>query len=546
MTTLHKIIVDATDVIGPLPAIWRSFGYDEINWTYTPRGRRVFDEMAKLSKNPYYIRCHNTFTAGNGLSTPTKGSCNVCRINNAGKVEYDFTLLDQVIQTFLENNCKPIIELGFMPDALSKGPRPKATYDYRGTDLWKYPPRDFHRWQELVYETVKHYVEKYDAEEVRKWYWEVWNEPDTPGFFTGSLKDYLKLYDFAVAGATKALTNIRIGGPALAHQPKFLDKFLQHCIAGKNFASGERGSRLDFISLHAKGSGWPLPGQPFQMPSLRKIMGQLESYRDVIVKYPQLRRTEILLDECDMAVGTNFGMYDFPEYEFHNSEYYPAFVVRMAKHLLDFIRDHEPPIRLFTTWAFYYEGKRFFEGNRALFDNENIKKPIFNAFQLFEMLGETRLSLQSIPAAGRVSELLPIDGIATCDSAGNLAICIWNFGENLRQTGSQLVDLEVRWGSNSDIPLNSPFDKLRAGASKGDLVERFQIDGERSNSYSLWKTFGSPQDPSPEQIAQMRKSADLQIVEPQTAVAISEGKSHYRFELPMPSVALIRTQRAIS
>jgi len=539
MTTPHKIIVDASDVIGPLPAIWRSFGYDEINWTYAPRGKRVFREIAKLSREPYYIRCHNTFTSGNGLSTPTKGSTNVCRVNAAGQIEYDFTLLDQVLDTFLRNNCKPIIELGFMPDALSNAPRPKPTYDYRGTDLWKYPPRHYRRWQELVFETVKHYVEKYGADEVRTWYWEVWNEPDTPGFFTGSIKDYLKLYDFAVAGAVSAFADIRIGGPALAHQSKFLDKFLKHCTEGKNFATGASGTRLDFISLHAKGTGWPLPGLPFQMPSLNKIMRQLESYRSVIQKYPQLRQTEILLDECDMAVGTNFGMYDFPEYEFHNSEYYPAFVARMAKHLFDFIRESGWPVRFFTTWAYYYEGKRFFEGNRALFDNENIKRPIFNVFQLFEMLGEKRLSLQSIPVAGK-SSTQEIDGLATRDAAGNLTICIWNFEENLAKAGSATVELEVRAGLKSDIPLN-PSRSVGTGSSKENFrIERFQIDAEHSNAYSLWRKLGAPQDPAPEQIEQIKNVEGLQLVETKKGSASSDGKLNYQFELQQPGVCLIK------
>lgn len=531
MNTPHKFIIDSSDVLGPLPAIWRSFGYDEINWTYTPRGKRIFHEISKLSQSPYYIRCHNTFTSGNGLSTPTKGSTNICRVTAAGQIEFDFTLLDQVIETFLQNNCRPIIELGFMPDSLSKAPRPKPTYDYRGSELWKYPPRDYRNWQELIYETVKHYVEKFGADEVRNWYWEVWNEPDTPGFFSGSLKDYLKLYDFAAAGATKAFPEIKIGGPALAHQPKFLKKFLKHCVQEKNFATGERGSRLDFISLHAKGTGWPLPGLPFQMPSLQKIMGQLESYRAVIQKYPQLRQTEILLDECDMAVGTNFGMFDFPEYEFHNSEYYPVFVIRMAKRVFDFIQQHELPVRLFTTWAFYYEGKRFFEGNRALFDNENIKKPIFNAFQLFEMLGETRLNLCSVAAPARVSEPPPIDGLATRDEAGNLAVCIWNFDENPQRTGSQRIELEIRPRAHFDIPRNP--------LSKSDgLIKRFQIDGEHSNSYAIWKRLGAPQDPTPAQIAQMKESEGLELVE-SVKVVVSDETIFYRFELPQPGVSLV-------
>ena len=123
-----KISVDCNETIQLLTPIWRSFGYDEINWTYTPRGKRIFAEIAQISEAPYYIRCHNTFTSGNGLSIPTKGSTNLCSLDANGEMQLDFRILDQVIATFLQNGCRPIIELGFMPDALSSGPKPKPAH----------------------------------------------------------------------------------------------------------------------------------------------------------------------------------------------------------------------------------------------------------------------------------------------------------------------------------------------------------------------------------------------------------------------------------
>jgi xylan 1,4-beta-xylosidase len=177
-------------------------------------------------------------------------------------------------------------------------------------------------------------------------------------------------------------------------------------------------------------------------------------------------------------------------------------------------------VRLFTTWAFYYEGKRFFEGNRALFDNENIKRPIYNAFQMFEMLGDTRVQLQSAADASNVTP--QIDGIATRDARGNLAICLWNFDEAGRRTGTQSIELEIRPG------------KDRAN------IERYQIDAEFSNAYAAWKRIGAPQDPTPEQIAQIKQKEDLQKVESQTAAPTSDGGLHYKFELPQPAVCLIK------
>ncbi|MFQ5650063.1 MAG: hypothetical protein ACE5IY_08980 [bacterium] len=521
-----KVRVACQDETGALPPIWRSFGYDEINWTTTPRGKQLLHEIGQLSRTPCYIRCHHTFTSGNGLSFPTRGSTNICRGVERDGLRLDFTILDQVIETLLQNNCKPVVELGFMPDVLSRGPARKPAYDYSLGDLWRYPPKDYKNWQELVYRTVEHYTEKFGAEEVSTWYWELWNEPDNPGFFAGSFKEYCKMYDFAVAGAEAALARVKIGGPALATDAKFLDKFLRHCSRDKNFATHARGARLDFISFHAKGTEWPLKGKPFPMPSLRKIFMHLKEYDRVLQKYPHYRELPVLFDECDMAVATNFGVYDFPEFEINNTEYFAIFVLRLAKYLSDFISETHMPIQFFTTWAFYFEGKRFFEGNRALFTNENIKKPVFNAFALFELLGERRLQLHLEPASpsGRDYETFPqIDGMASAHADGSISVLLWNFDEQ-GQTDSRNVVLEL-----SQLP----------GSQKKVYVQRIQIDHSHSNAHTVWKSLGGPLDPTPQQIALIKRCASLDKSEPAREVAVESSSAEVEVNLPGQSVCLI-------
>ena len=144
------VFIDCSKKLGAVSPVWRSFGYDELNWTYTPRGKEIYREIGKLSTHPYYIRCHHTFTTGNGLSTPTRGLGNVYHISKNGRPIFDFTSLDLVIETMLQNNCKPIIELGFMPDNLSAGPKPKVTYFCSQNELYKYPPKDHRKWEALV------------------------------------------------------------------------------------------------------------------------------------------------------------------------------------------------------------------------------------------------------------------------------------------------------------------------------------------------------------------------------------------------------------
>lgn len=522
-----KVLVNCDNKIGPLPAIWRSFGYDEFNWTYTRRGCEIFDEISQLSSKPYYIRCHHMLTNGNGLSVPTMGSGNVCTLDKNGELSLDFTLIDRFLDTLLQNNCKPIVELGFMPDALSNAPGHKPTYDYSDPGLWKYPPRDYRKWQWLVFEVVKHCVAQYGEAEVGAWYWEVWNEPDNPGFFKGSIKDYCKMYDHAVAGATRAFESVRIGGPALARDPKFLEKFLKHCSKGRNYATRGRGTRLDFISLHAKGNGWPIKGSRFEQPSLKKIESHLESYFAVLALYPACKDLDILLDECDMAVATNYGVYDFPELLFNNTEYYPVFLIRMAKRILDLIPAHDVGIKLFTTWAFYFEGKRLFEGNRALFTNENIRKPVFNAFVALEKLGDTRLRLDVESPHFSGEDSPPIDGLAARDRDA-VTVMVWNFDE-AQQSGE---DIEIR------IELEKlPFE------SESVTLERFQIDADHSNAHSTWQKLGAPPLPSAEQVNEIKEAGNLELVERVSQASVTEGRLSWSMTLPSPAVALIRVLR---
>ena len=93
---------------------------------------------------------------------------------------------------------------------------------------------------------------------------------------------------------------------------------------------------------------------------------------------PALDGRPVVVDECDPAVGTIYGVHDNPSFVVTNSEYYPAFLCALVKRVLDLDRGFGERMAFVTTWAFYMEGKRWFEGNRTLVTNENVEKPILN------------------------------------------------------------------------------------------------------------------------------------------------------------------------
>ncbi|MHB8618615.1 MAG: GH39 family glycosyl hydrolase, partial [Chloroflexota bacterium] len=152
-----SVTVDFSRRIGPLRPVWRSIGYDEINWTCTSRGRRLYETLGTIFNGPLAVRNHNAFTSGNGLSSPAWGSTNLYHETEGGAMHLDWHWADQVYDVFAEHDIQPIVELGFMPRDLSSQPSAQTGFQ-PGADVgresyeggaWKYPPKDYRRWSEL-------------------------------------------------------------------------------------------------------------------------------------------------------------------------------------------------------------------------------------------------------------------------------------------------------------------------------------------------------------------------------------------------------------
>jgi xylan 1,4-beta-xylosidase len=152
-----------------------------------------------------YFRTHNLLTSGDGTPALKWGSTNAYREDEKGNPVYDWTILDRIFDTYLQQGLKPYVQIGFMPKDLSTKPlpyqhswTPTAKYDEIFTG-WAYPPKDYAKWGELVYQWAKHCVERYGRAEVEQWYWEVWNEANI-GYWRGTPEEFRKLHDFAIAG----------------------------------------------------------------------------------------------------------------------------------------------------------------------------------------------------------------------------------------------------------------------------------------------------------------------------------------------------------
>jgi xylan 1,4-beta-xylosidase len=149
---------------------------------------------------------------------------------------YSFFNADQIFDFLLSIGVRPFVELSFMPTALSSGDT--TVFRYRGNVT---PPKSYASWETLIRTTVAHWVERYGVDEVRRWYFEVWNEPNLAAFWTGSQTEYFRLYEHAARAIKSVDSALVVGGPATASNA-WIAPFLDHCDA--------HDVPVDFVSTH--------------------------------------------------------------------------------------------------------------------------------------------------------------------------------------------------------------------------------------------------------------------------------------------------------
>lgn len=519
---------------GPLPAVWNYFGYDETNYTYAPNGKKLLGEIGMLSPTPAYIRVHNLLTSGDGSASLKWGSTNVYTEDAAGRPVYSWTILDRIFDTIHGARARPLIEIGFMPEALSVHPAPYRHNFPHGTVFtgWAYPPKDYQKWSELVFQFVRHLRERYGDPEVNTWLWEVWNEPDIE-YWKGTPEEYFKLYDFSADAVLRALPGARVGGPdstgpADPKAAEFLRMFLEHCARGKNYASGVTGSRLDFVSFHPKGSPkWS--GDHVQMGIARQLESVREGFR-VVASFPEWRKTPVILGESDPEGCAACSARDNPQNLYRNGPLFACYTAEALNGTLALVETQHINFWGAVTWSFEFEDQPYFEGYRELATN-GIDKPVLNAFRMFGLLGNERvkaassgvLSSDQVATHG-VRERPDINAIATRKERA-LAILIWNYHDDDLPAPAAPIDVTI-----SGIP---------AGTTHG-LVEHFRVDSNHSNSFAAWKQMGSPQSPSPEQYGELERAGQLQLLESPRWMLIGNRELRLQFALPRQALSLVR------
>ena len=530
-----SIQVDPSKQVGEMKPFWSFFGYDEPNYTTRKYGEKLLTELKQLSPAIVYVRAHNLLTSkGNSVGPDLKwGYTDAYKEDKKGKPIYNWMVVDSIIDTYIERGMKPLMEIGFMPKDLSSKPEP---YDHtwsKGGNLWTgwtYPPKDYNKWRELVYQWVKHSIERYGKEEVITWLWEVWNEPDIQ-YWSGTFEEYCKLYDYAVDGLKRACPECTIGGPHTTSPRsdkayKYLTGFIEHCLRGKNYATGKTGTPLQYIGFHAKGAPEFVDGH------IRMNMGvQLKDIQrafEAVNSFPELKDIPIVVGECDPEGCAACSEKRDPKYGYRNGTMYSSYTAASFARIYELMDQYNVNLKGVVSWSFEFEDQEWFAGFRDL-ATHGVDKPVLNVFRMFGLMKGQRISVASdggLSANDIIAQSVrkgnDVHAIASKDQH-SISVMVWNYHDDNIASPSSPIDLMIT-GINE----------------KKVLVHHYRVDHEFSNSFEAWKAMGKPQEVVGEQYRALEWSGQLKLYTSPEWMDAVDGKAVLKFNLPRQGVSLIQ------
>jgi xylan 1,4-beta-xylosidase len=474
------IRVDAGHVLGRVARPWRPIiGSEHLALLLRgpgPGGRDVGAELAEAFR---IVRTELGVEAVRAHAI-LNDSLAVYRDSGKGPI-YDFSKVDEVLDRLLDTGLRPIVELSFMPRDLAI--EPDATvFDYAAIVS---RPRDLERWAALVRGLVAHLADRYGRDEVRRWAFEVWNEPNLCVFWSGAESDYLGLYGASVRAVKSVDPSFRVGGPATA-AAGWIDDLLKYCRA-KNLP-------LDFVSTHTYG-----------MPPL--------DLRPIAARFG---RPDVPLWWTEWGVSPRDGA------SVNDSPWAAPLVARG-------MRSAAGRVDALAYWVasdHFVEGGEaaaLFHGGFGLLTIGNLRKPRFWAIAMLERLGQDELASElSGDGAGSL-----VEAWASGEADGRVAIAVWNGTLDHRKgAGRRVLDRSITLGVTG----------LRRGTYD---LRHHRIDARHSSIVRTWKRLGRPDWPDEAGWTRLRAADQLETLGPPRRVRADNGRLELEFKLPMPAVSLI-------
>lgn len=409
-----------------------------------------------------YIRMHGLLTDDMAVYTE----------DNKGNPVYSYMYVDALIDFLHSIGMKPFVELGFMPNALASGN--KTVFWWRGNVT---PPKDYNKWEALIKNLVQHFTERYGTEEVKTWYFEVWNEPNlSPGFWTGTQEDYFKLYDYSVKAIKSVNPEYKVGGPATAGAA-WVPEMINHC--------SKNNIPIDFISTHSYGvtqgfldeygqSGTALSKDPFA------VSGDVLNSRKQISN-SALKNLELHYTEWSASYT--------PADPIHDSYHEAAYILEKLKQVGN--AANSMSYWVFTD-IFEEPGPRYtpFHGGFGLLTIQGLNKPAFYTYKFLNKLGQTELTNTDTRSW------------ACKNNKGDVQLLLWDYTYTLPDStnNQNYYNKDVPAKSKGKVKIN--VSHIPAGKY---TMEVYKVGYRVNDVYTNYLDLGKPNQLNKQQVEKLKK-----------------------------------------
>ncbi|MGC2110389.1 MAG: glycosyl hydrolase family 39 [Candidatus Korobacteraceae bacterium] len=446
---METITIDASASAHPFPHYWEQmFGSGRAVLSLRDSYRRDLRAVHQIT-GFQYVRFHGILLDDVGVYDEDK----------QGHPIYNFSYVDQIYDGLLANNVKPFVELSFMPYKLAARPDLQSFW-YRPNVA---PPKDYTKWDDMITQLAKHLVDRYGIDEVAKWYFEVWNEPNLD-FWSGTPRQqsYFELYDHTARDLKSVSPQLRVGGPATA-QAAWVGDMIKH--------ADQTHVPLDFVSSHVYGND--------------KASDVFHTSENIPRDQMVCRAVKKVHDEIKASAR--------PEMPLIWSEYNAAYdnqvdvtdSIYMGPWLATTIAQCDGLTEMMSYWTFsdVFEEqgvvKQPFYGGFGLIAAGGIPKPSFYALELLHRLGDQRIE-NSNPNV-----------LVTKGTSGALIVAVWNLVNPGSTGAAKSVKLDFK------------------GVDPDAHVTIRQLDENHGDTLLLYQKMGSPQYPTQEQITDLRQQSTL-------------------------------------
>ena len=425
-----------------------------------------------------------------------------------GNPIYNWQYLDEVYDRMLAIGIRPFVELSFFPNGIAA--------DNSKTQMWyqnriTYDPKRLGKCHDLVHAFTQHVVERYGLDEVRQWYFEVWNEPNlnmTPkaGFFEGTKTDYFNIYRASAEAVKSVDSKLRVGGPATSnfiadhrHDGEVLDNnksvfYDQEHINRQQWKGvwieefltfcAKNNLPVDFISTHAYPTDYaldPVSGKGKDaVRYVHSLRDDLNWLRNVISKskYPH---AEIHITEWSTSPNSRDVMHD---------------VLPPAAYILKGNLDNIGKANSVMYWTFtdIFEekggGQSPFHGGFGMINFQGFVKPSFHAYRMLHQLGDEKIFYEDPLFVSRHS------------STGKITAVAFNYPKEFEQAVPSKLQFHTYMKASS-----KQLHTVLTGLCPGTCFMIETLDKEHGNVYDDFKAIGSPNSPNKEQTAYLKDRA---------------------------------------